>query len=148
MHIVKVVNKSKFDLPVCESEGASGMDLRANFETTEHARHIDPYASVLIPTGIYIEIPIGYEAQVRTRSGLALKYGLVVLNSPGTIDADYRGEVGVIIHNTGGAPQMIKDGDRIAQLVFAKVEHIEWQEVTQLGVTERGGNGFGSTGKS
>jgi dUTP pyrophosphatase len=121
------------------------MDLTANIDR-EYI--LQPMERKLIPTGIFIELPAGYEAQVRPRSGLALKKGITVLNSPGTIDADYRGEIGVILINLSQEPFMIQDGDRIAQLVIAKYEKAEWISVNELGGSERGDGGFGSTGKS
>lgn len=141
---VKVVNKSNSKLPKYESSGAAGLDLRANLEDSFT---LQPLERTLIKTGVFLEIPEGYEAQVRPRSGLALKKGVTVLNAPGTIDADYRGEVGVILINLSKQPFVIENGDRIAQLVFAKVEQAELLEVKELSETSRGAGGFGSTGK-
>ncbi|MCE3296312.1 MAG: dUTP diphosphatase [Crocinitomicaceae bacterium] len=141
---VKVINQSGHELPKYETHGAAGLDLKANIE---EAVELKPLQRALIKTGIFIEIPEGYEAQVRPRSGLAYKYGVTVLNSPGTIDADYRGEVGVILVNLSDQPFVIENGERIAQLVFAKVEQAEWSESNGLSETNRGAGGFGSTGK-
>lgn len=141
---VKVVNKSSNELPKFESSGAAGIDLRAFLEDSFT---LQPLERNLIKTGIFLEIPEGYEAQVRPRSGLALKKGITVLNAPGTIDADYRGEVGVILINLSKQPFVIENGDRIAQLVFAKVEQADLIEVEELSETSRGAGGFGSTGK-
>jgi dUTP pyrophosphatase len=140
---VKVINRSKHDLPKYETEASAGLDLRANLPM---AFSLQPLERTLVQTGIFLEIPAGYEAQVRPRSGLALKKGVTVLNTPGTIDADYRGEVGVILVNISNQPFVINDGERIAQLVFAKVEQAEFFEVEELSSTERGVGGFGSTG--
>jgi len=140
---IKVINKSPYDLPQYETSGSAGLDLKADIEKTIVLR---PFDRALVHTGIYLEIPKGYEAQVRPRSGLALKNGITVLNSPGTIDADYRGEICVILANLSNKGFGIKPGDRIAQLVFAKVEQAEWLEVEQLSETDRGEGGFGSTG--
>ncbi len=142
--IVKVVNKSKHQLPKYETEHAAGMDIRANLEESVELK---PLERVLIKTGLFFEIPIGYEAQVRPRSGLAFKKGITVLNSPGTIDADYRGEVGVILINLSNENFIIEDGERIAQVVFAKHEKISWENVEILNNTDRGTGGFGHTGK-
>ena len=139
----KVLNKSKHDLPHYSTPAAAGMDLRANI--CEEII-LKPLERVMVKTGIFIELPIGYEAQVRPRSGLAFKKGITVLNSPGTIDADYRGEVGVILVNLSSDEFVIKDGERIAQMVIAKHEKADWLEVEDLGVSERGDGGFGSTG--
>ena len=141
---VKVINKSSHELPKYETSASAGLDLRANLE---EPFSLHPLERVLIKTGIFLEIPEGYEAQVRPRSGLSLKKGITVLNSPGTIDADYRGEVGVILVNLSKQPFVIENGDRIAQLVFAKVEQAAFIEVNVLAETERGAGGFGSTGK-
>jgi dUTP pyrophosphatase len=140
---VKVINKSKHNLPKYETPGAAGIDLRANLD---EAFTLQPLERTLIKTGLFLEIPQGYEAQVRPRSGLALKRGITVLNSPGTIDADYRGEVGVILVNLSKDRFVIEDGERIAQLVFAKVEQAQWEESAELSDTDRGAGGFGSTG--
>ncbi|MCX6197554.1 MAG: dUTP diphosphatase [Flavobacteriia bacterium] len=140
---VKITNKSKHPLPKYETLGASGMDIRANTETTIV---IQPLDRVLIKTGLFLEMENGLECQVRPRSGLALKKGLSVLNTPGTIDADYRGEIGVILVNLSNLEVSIEDGERIAQLVFCKVEHVSLTEVAVLNDSERGVGGFGSTG--
>jgi dUTP pyrophosphatase len=140
---VKITNKSKHPLPKYETLGASGMDIRANTETTIV---IQPLDRVLIKTGLFLEMENGLECQVRPRSGLALKKGLSVLNTPGTIDADYRGEIGVILVNLSNLEVSIEDGERIAQLVFCKVEHVLLTEVSVLNDSERGVGGFGSTG--
>jgi len=141
---VKVINTSKHALPEYKTALSAGMDLTANIE---EPIELKPLERRLIPTGLSIELPAGYEAQVRPRSGMALKHGLTCLNSPGTIDADYRGEIGVILANVSNEAFTINDGDRIAQLVIAKHETIEWLETENLNVTERGSGGFGSTGK-
>ena len=141
--IVKIINKSNNPLPRYESEQAAGMDIRCNI--TE-AITLQPLERKLIPTGLFIELPVGYEAQIRPRSGLALKRGLTVLNTPGTIDADYRGEVCVILVNLSNEPFTITDGERVAQMVIARHEQVEWCEVEVLGETERGAGGFGHTG--
>lgn len=141
---IKIVNKSKHSLPEYATEASAGLDLRANIDTPITLNTLE---RVLIKTGLFIELPIGYEAQVRPRSGLAFKNGVTVLNTPGTIDADYRGEIGVILVNLSNTPFVIEDGERVAQLVIAKHEQAEWQLVEELGVTERGVGGFGSTGK-
>jgi dUTP pyrophosphatase len=140
---VKIINKSKNALPNYETEGSAGMDLRADI--TEPVT-LKPLERAMIPTGIFIELPIGFEAQVRPRSGLAAKRGLTCLNSPGTIDADYRGELKVILVNLSNETQTIEPAERIAQMVIAKHERVVWSEVTQLSDTVRGAGGFGSTG--
>jgi dUTP pyrophosphatase len=140
---VKIINKSKNALPNYETEGSAGMDLRADI--TESVT-LKPLERAMIPTGIFIELPMGYEAQVRPRSGLAAKRGLTCLNSPGTIDADYRGELKVILVNLSNEMQVIEPAERIAQMVIAKHERIIWSEVTVLNETVRGAGGFGSTG--
>ena len=140
---VKVLNKSGRDLPKYESNNAAGLDIKAKLDNPVN---ISTGNSQLIPTGIYMEIPKGYECQVRPRSGLALKKGITVLNTPGTIDADYRGEVGVILINHSKESVTISDGDRIAQLVFNKIEQIVWENEAVLSTTQRGKGGFGSTG--
>ncbi len=140
---VKIIHRSNHPLPEYKTAASAGMDLRANLE---EAVELKPLERALIPTGMYIELPIGYEAQVRPRSGLAYKNGLSVLNSPGTIDADYRGEIGVILVNLSNAVYTVENGERIAQLVLAKPEQIEWEQVNQLEISERGEGGFGSTG--
>lgn len=140
---VKVVNKSKNDLPNYSTIASAGMDLRANIDAPILLK---PLSRTIVRTGIFMELPIGYEAQVRPRSGLAFKKGITVLNSPGTIDADYRGEVGVILVNLSDEEFIIEDGERIAQMVLAKHEQVNWFEVETLEETERGSGGFGSTG--
>ena len=140
---VKIINKSNHELPNYETIASAGMDLRANLE---YELPIHPGERLLVPTGLFIELPIGLEAQVRPRSGLAIKEGLTVLNTPGTIDADYRGEICVILINHSQAIKWIVDGDRIAQMVIAKHERAAWQQVEVLGETERSAGGFGSTG--
>ncbi|MCR9171855.1 MAG: dUTP diphosphatase [bacterium] len=140
---VRIVNKSKHGLPLYESVAAAGLDVRANIDD---AIELNPGSRALVKTGLFIEIPIGYECQVRPRSGLALKKGISVLNSPGTIDADYRGEVGVILINHSEETFVVEDGERIAQLVFAPVVQAVWDEVDELSETKRGADGFGSTG--
>ena len=142
---VKIVNRSPHPLPAYATIGASGMDLRASLQQDIILR---PLERTLVPTGLFIELPVGYEAQVRPRSGLAIKQGLTCLNTPGTIDADYRGEIKVILINLSAEEQMIHDGDRIAQLVIQKVEQVEWLQEEELSETERSGGGFGHTGKN
>jgi dUTP pyrophosphatase len=141
---VKIVNKSKHDLPFYATEMSAGMDLKASLE---EPIIIEPFGRVLIKTDLFIELPVGYEAQIRPRSGLALKKGITVLNAPGTIDADYRGNVGVILYNSSKQYFTVEDGERIAQMVIAKHEHVEWEQVEALDETERGAGGFGHTGK-
>lgn len=141
---VKIINKSNNPLPDYATEGAAGMDIRANLED---AFTLQPLERTLVPTGLFIELPPGYEAQVRPRSGLAIKQGITCLNSPGTIDADYRGEIKVVLINLSGEPQVIRPGERIAQLVMQKVEKVTWQKAAALSGTERSNGGFGSTGK-
>ena len=141
---VNIINRSANALPAYETGQSAGVDLRASLE---EKTVLQPMERKLIGTGLFLEIPGGYEAQVRPRSGLALKHGITVLNSPGTIDADYRGEVGVILVNLSNEAFEIAPGDRIAQLVFAKVEQATWQASDALSETERGAGGFGSTGK-
>lgn len=141
---VKIVNRSKHPIPEYSTKLAAGMDVRAN---VEKEILLNPLQRALIPTGLYIELPEGYEAQIRPRSGLALKSGLTVLNSPGTIDADYRGEIGIIVVNLSDEKFLIKDGDRICQMVIARHEKIKWEEVKLINETDRGEGGFGHTGK-
>lgn len=141
---VKVINKSHHDLPRYETPLSAGMDVRANLDEPVV---LPPLARALIPTGLFVELPAGYEMQVRPRSGLAAKYGLTVLNAPGTIDADYRGEVKVILANLSSEEFTINDGERIAQLVVAQHSQVEWVSATVLSDTSRGEGGFGSTGK-
>lgn len=140
---IKIINKSRHILPHYETIASAGMDLRANL--TE-ARVLKPLERSIVGTGLFIELPIGTEAQVRPRSGLAAKKGITVLNAPGTIDADYRGEIGVILVNLSNENFTIQNGERIAQLVIAKHERAEWEEVEILSDTDRGKGGFGSTG--
>ena len=141
---IKIINKSEHKLPEYETGASAGMDLRANIS---EAVILKPLARAIIKTGLFIELPVGFEAQVRPRSGLAAKHGLTVLNSPGTVDADYRGEIGVILVNLSNTDFKIENGERIAQLVIAKHERATWLEVNQLNDTARGEGGFGSTGK-
>lgn len=141
--IVKIINKSTNPLPRYESEMAAGMDIRTSIAEPVT---LAPLERKLLPTGLYIELPQGYEAQIRPRSGLALKRGLTVLNSPGTIDADYRGEIGVILINLSGEDQVIEPGERICQMVIARHEQAEIENVTVLGETQRGEGGFGHSG--
>jgi len=140
---INIINKSSHQLPKYETTASAGMDLRANL--TESIV-LKPFERVLVKTGLFIELPVGYEAQVRPRSGLALKKGITVLNTPGTIDADYRGEIGVILINLSNEEFVIENGERIAQLVIAKYEQAELIEVNVLSETQRGAGGFGSTG--
>jgi dUTP pyrophosphatase len=140
---VKIINKSKHQTPSYETKASAGMDLRADLAELVTLK---PLERAIIKTGLYIALPIGYEAQVRPRSGLAAKHGITVLNAPGTIDADYRGEIGVILVNLSNDEFTIKDGDRVAQMVIAKFEHTKWEEVNVLNETSRGDGGFGSTG--
>lgn len=141
---VNIVNKSTHPLPAYATAGSSGVDIRANIE---QAIEIKPLERVLVPTGLYFEMPENLEAQVRPRSGLAIKQGLTCLNTPGTIDADYRGEVKVILINLSNDIQTIQNGDRIAQVVFQHVEKVQFVQVNELNQTERGAGGFGHTGK-
>ena len=140
---VQIINKSKHATPHYETKGAAGMDLKANIEA---AITLKPFERAIIKTGLFIALPVGFEAQVRPRSGLAAKKGITVLNSPGTVDADYRGEIGVILVNLSNDVFVINDGERIAQLIIAKHERVSWQEVEILSETKRGAGGFGSTG--
>jgi dUTP pyrophosphatase len=140
---IKIINTSKHDLPNYETNASAGMDLRANLSEPITLRPLD---RAIIKTGLFIELPVGIEAQVRPRSGLAAKKGITVLNAPGTIDADYRGEVGVILVNLSNDPFTIENGERIAQMVIAKHERAEWVPVDELSETDRGEGGFGSTG--
>ena len=141
---VKVINKSKHQLPNYETAQAAGLDLKANIS---NEIILKPLQRLLVDTGLFIELPAGYEAQIRPRSGLAFKHGITVLNSPGTIDADYRGEVKVLLVNLSDTDFLIKDGERIAQMIIAKHEQILWEESETLNDTNRGAGGFGSTGK-
>ena len=142
---VQIINKSKHPLPAYATSLSAGMDIRANL--TEPIT-LAPMQRCLVPTGLYIALPAGFKAQIRPRSGLALKKGITVLNSPGTIDADYRGEVCIILVNLSAEPFVIEDGERIAQMVIARHEQAVWQEVEVLDETERGAGGFGHTGKN
>lgn len=141
---VKVINRSQFDLPAYETLHAAGMDIKAN---TVEPMVIKPLGRALVPTGLYVEIPVGYEIQVRPRSGLAAKHGLSVLNAPGTIDADYRGEIKVILVNLSDVDFELKPGERIAQMVLAAHARIDWETASELSETARGEGGFGSTGR-
>lgn len=143
--IVKIVNQSNNPLPEYSTIHSAGMDLRANLSNPVTLK---PLERVLVPTGLYIELPVGYEAQIRPRSGLALKKGITVLNSPGTIDADYRGEIGIILVNLSNEEFVIQHGERICQMVIAQHEHIGWDVVEVLEETVRGAGGFGHTGKN
>jgi dUTP pyrophosphatase len=140
---VQIINKSKHATPNYETEGAAGMDLRANIE---EPITLNPLERAIVKTGLFIALPVGFEAQVRPRSGLAAKKGITVLNAPGTVDADYRGEIGVILVNLSNEVFVVNDGERIAQLIIAKHARVNWQEVTILSETTRGAGGFGSTG--
>ncbi|MEP1489086.1 MAG: dUTP diphosphatase [Algibacter sp.] len=142
MHI-KIINKSNHDLPNYETIASAGMDLRANITDVITLKPLD---RTIVKTGLFIELPIGFEAQVRPRSGLAAKKGITVLNAPGTVDADYRGEIGVILVNLSNDDFVIENGERVAQLVIAKHERAEWVQVEELSSTDRGEGGFGSTG--
>lgn len=141
---IKIINQSSNPLPKYETEGSAGMDLRAELKEPVTLR---PLERALVPTGLFIELPGGYEAQIRPRSGLAAKRGLTMLNAPGTIDSDYRGEIKCIVVNLSNEPQTIEPGERIAQMIIARYEQISWQEVDSLEETQRGAGGFGSTGK-
>ncbi|MEO6524707.1 MAG: dUTP diphosphatase [Mucilaginibacter sp.] len=140
---IRIINKSKNALPAYETAHAAGMDLRAELEATIH---LQPMERKLIPTGLHIELPVGYEAQIRPRSGLAYKHGISIVNSPGTIDADYRGEIKVLLVNLSTEPFEINTGDRIAQMVVAKHEQVNWTEAEELTDTSRGHGGYGHTG--
>ena len=140
---VKVINRSAYDLPQYETALAAGLDVRANI--TESIT-LGPLERTLVPTGLFIELPAGYEMQVCPRSGLAAKHGLSLVNAPGTIDADYRGEIKVILVNLSNTPYELKPGERVAQLVVSQFTRVEWEPVEELGETERGAGGFGSTG--
>ena len=141
---VSIVNRSRNALPLYQTPLSAGMDVRADLEQSVT---LAPLGRAMIPTGLYVELPEGYEMQVRPRSGLAAKHGITVLNSPGTIDADYRGEIRIILVNLSGEAFTIEPGERIAQLVVARHEQVEWEPVEELGTTERGAGGFGSTGR-
>ena len=140
---IKIINKSSHDLPHYETIASAGMDLRANISESVT---LNPLERTIIKTGLFIELPVGLEAQVRPRSGLAAKKGITVLNAPGTVDADYRGEIGVILVNLSNESFTIENGERVAQLVIAKHERAEWNQVEELSSTDRGAGGFGSTG--
>jgi len=140
---IRIINKSKNALPAYETAHAAGMDLRAELESTIH---LQPMERKLIPTGLHIELPVGYEAQIRPRSGLAYKHGISIVNSPGTIDADYRGEIKVLLVNLSTESFEINTGDRIAQMVVAKHEQVSWTEAEELTDTSRGHGGYGHTG--
>ncbi len=142
--VVKIINRSENALPQYETNGSAGLDLRANIES---AMMLSPLERALVPTGLFMELPAGYEAQIRPRSGLAIKKGLTLVNSPGTIDSDYRGELKVIVVNLSNQVQMIEPAERIAQMVVAKYSRIDWEVTTELSDTQRGAGGFGSTGK-
>jgi dUTP pyrophosphatase len=142
--IVKIINHSKHSLPAYETIASAGMDLRANISESVELK---PLQRSLVPTGLFIELPVGHEAQIRPRSGLAFKNGITVLNSPGTIDADYRGEIKVILVNLSDQPFTINDGERIAQMIISKHERVEWAVAEELMNSDRGAGGFGSTGK-
>lgn len=142
--IIKIVNKSHHPLPAYATSGSSGMDLRAFIN---EPISLAPLSRILVPTGLFLAIPYNWEAQIRPRSGLAIKQGITCLNTPGTIDADYRGELKVILINLSNETQIINDGDRIAQIVFQAVEKVEWELTEELEETERGEGGFGHTGK-
>lgn len=142
---IKIVNRSSNPLPAYATEGASGMDIRASLENPLRLRTLE---RVLVPTGLFIEVPPGYEAQVRPRSGMAIKQGITCLNTPGTIDSDYRGEIKIILINLSAEEQVIEPGERIAQLVIQKVEKAGWVETADLAGTVRGEGGFGHTGKN
>lgn len=143
MVYIKVINKSNYDLPKHTTESSAGVDLRANIDKSILLR---PGKRLLVPTGLYIELPLGYEAQIRPRSGLALKHGITVLNTPGTIDADYRGEIGVILINLSDENFTINPGERIAQMVVTNYESIKWLDASSLSRTERGEKGIGHSG--
>ena len=140
---VKIINRTHHPLPQYATALSAGMDLRANLD---EPIHLGPMQRCLVPTGLYIALPAGFEAQIRPRSGLALKKGITLLNAPGTIDADYRGEIGVIVMNCSDTEFVIEDGERIAQMVIARYETVEWNAVSELDETERGDGGFGHTG--
>lgn len=142
---VEILNRSEHSLPAYETAGAAGMDLKAYVPVSFN---LQPGQRILVPTGVFVAIPEGYEIQIRSRSGMAYKHGVIVLNSPGTIDSDYRGEIKLLLLNTSDQAYQINDGDRLGQMVLKKVEQIEWVPVEKLSDTERGAGGFGSTGKS
>jgi dUTP pyrophosphatase len=140
---VKIINQSKHALPEYETPHSAGMDLRANIGASVT---LNPLERALIPTGLFIELPVGYEAQIRPRSGLAIKHGISLVNAPGTIDSDYRGEIKAIVVNLSNSPFVINDGERICQMVVARHERVEWTPVEELSQTVRGSGGFGHTG--
>jgi dUTP pyrophosphatase len=142
---IKVINQSRHPLPEYQTSLSAGLDLRANLEAPVN---LSPLQRVLIPTGLFLELPEGFEAQIRPRSGLAYKHGITVLNSPGTIDADYRGEVKVLLVNLSEEEFTVQDGERVAQMIVARHETIRWEETVELSETERGAGGYGSTGKN
>jgi dUTP pyrophosphatase len=141
---IRIVNKSKHDLPSYSTVFSAGMDLKANLD---RPCILKPWERELVPTGLYIELPKGYEAQIRPRSGLAIKKGITVLNTPGTIDADYRGEIGIVLINLSDEAFVINDGERIGQMIISRHETIEWEETERLNETVRGSGGFGHTGQ-
>lgn len=141
---IKVINRSGLELPSYETLGAAGMDIRAY---VSEPVVIAPHSRAIVPTGLYVEIPVGFEMQIRPRSGLAAKKGVTVLNSPGTIDSDYRGQICIILYNTSAEDFVVENGDRVAQAVIARYERVEWSEVAVLSDSSRGEGGFGSTGK-
>lgn len=140
---VKIINRSHHQLPSYATPGSAGMDIRA---FVKHPIVLQPLERVLVPTGIYLELPVGYECQIRPRSGLALKHGITIANTPGTVDSDYRGEVGIILINLSKEPFVINDGERICQMVISRYQRVEWEEVETLDSTERGAGGFGHSG--
>lgn len=140
---VKIINRSHHPLPAYETPGAAGMDVRANLD---EPIVLQPMQRVLIPTGLYMQLPQGFECQIRPRSGLALKYGITVANAPGTVDADYRGEIKVILLNVSDRPFTVNDGERVCQMVIARYERVAWESVERIDTTERGDGGFGHTG--
>jgi len=142
--IIKIINKSEHELPSYQTEASAGMDLRANL--VEGNVILNPMQRMLVSTGLFIELPLGFEAQIRPRSGLAYKHGITVLNSPGTIDADYRGEIKVLLINFSEEPFEIVHGERIAQMIIAQYEQVDWEETTELSTTIRGAGGYGHTG--
>lgn len=145
---IKIINESSNSLPSYSTEGSSGLDVKADFSRSENKKLIIPsLGRALIPTGLFVAIPDGYEIQVRPRSGLAIKNGITVLNTPGTIDADYRGEIKIILFNTSNSDFVVSHGDKIAQIVLTNITKVKWLETDSLEDSDRGANGFGSTGK-
>lgn len=140
---VKIINRSHHELPAYETPGAAGMDVRAFLQ---EPIVLKPFERALIPTGLYMQLPQGFECQIRPRSGLALKHGITIANSPGTVDADFRGEIKVILLNLSNEPFTVNDGERICQMVIARYEHVGWEQVDRIDTTERGDGGFGHTG--